>query len=469
MDIHRRYFLQQASAFALGFAGLSGLVGCASSETLSGSSIPYGFGPLVEDPNNIFDLPEGFSYTIISRFGDEMDDGFFVPHRPDGMAAFPGSNNLTLIVRNHEVSSDAFSEGAFGQNNELLSKISQDAFYDAGRNGQPSMGGTSTILYDTQTQQVRQQHLSLAGTIRNCAGGPTPWNSWVTCEETTQTADDVRAKDHGYCFEVPARAEPSLADPIPITGMGRFNHEAIAVDPNSGVVYLTEDQGDGLIYRYIPNTPGELLDGGTLQALMVRDQKSLDTRNWEEQIVTPGSTLAAAWIDLENITPQEDDLRLRGYEQGAARFARGEGMWYGEGAVFFACTNGGLNRKGQIWKYTPSPEEGTSAESKNPGMLELFVEPNDGTLIENADNLTVAPWGDVIVCEDGSGDQYLVGITPEGDIYKFGRNAVEADQDSASELAGATFSPDGSTLFLNIQHEGITLAITGPWQQRQSG
>jgi secreted PhoX family phosphatase len=136
-------------------------------------------------------------------------------------------------------------------------------------------------------------------------------------------------------------------------------------------------------------------------------------------------------------------------------------MWFGQGVVFFACTSGGHVNRGQIWKYTPSPVEGTAGEANQPGRLELFVEPNDGTLIENCDNLTVSPWGDLIVCEDGSGDQFLVGISPEGRIYKFGRNAV-----SDSELAGATFSPDGTTLFVNIQHDGLTLAITGPWEER---
>jgi secreted PhoX family phosphatase len=164
------------------------------------------------------------------------------------------------------------------------------------------------------------------------------------------------------------------------------------------------------------------------------------------------------WIDLDDVESPEDDLRFRGFASGAARFARGEGMWYGRGAIYFACTNGGSEKKGQIWKYTPSPDEGKPEESREPGRLELFVEPNDGTLVENADNLTMAPWGDLIVCEDGSEQQFLVGVTPEGEIYKFARNAM-----NTSELAGATYSPDGSTLFVNIQSPGITLAITGPW------
>ena len=215
-----------------------------------------------------------------------------------------------------------------------------------------------------------------------------------------------------------------------------------------------------MLYRFIPDTPGQLLDGGKLQALAVREQPSLDTRNWESQIVSVGQELQVKWIDVEDVDSPEDDLRYRGFQDGAARFARGEGMWYGNDAVYFACTNGGPEKLGQIWKYTPSVSEATSDETDVPGTLELFVESMDSTIIENADNLTVAPWGDLIVCEDTGENQDLNGITPGGEVYKLGRNAK-----SNSELAGATFSPDGSTLFMNIQHSGLTLAITGPWQK----
>ena len=201
-----------------------------------------------------------------------------------------------------------------------------------------------------------------------------------------------------------------------------------------------------------------MMDGGKLQALAVKGKPGLDSRNWGEQTVQTNTPMAVEWIDMENI--DQDDLRFRGYEAGATRFARGEGMWYGNSAVYFACTNGGSKKKGQIWKYVPSASEATANEADQPGMLELFVEPNDGNIIEHADNLTVAPWGDLVVCEDGGGDNFLLGITPKGEVYKMGRNAV-----SDSELAGATFSPDGSTLFMNIQHDGLTLAITGPWQK----
>lgn len=461
MSISRRFFLKQASAITLGFTGLQSIMFTSGGFSSRLSTASGGYGPLKRDPNGIMDLPEGFQYKIISQYGETMDDGLRLPHRPDGMAAFPGSNGRTVIIRNHEVSAGANpDEGPFsGRPQNLLSNISPSSIFDSGR-GTPALGGTTNLVYDTRRQEVISQHLSLAGTIRNCAGGPTPWNTWITCEETVQRADEHYEVDHGYVFEVTAHEEPHLVDPVPIKSMGRFNHEAVAVDPDSGVIYLTEDRGDGLLYRWIPNQAGNLLAGGQLQALVIRDHASMDTRNWGDgPDIRPGDQYSVTWMDLENIDAPEDDLRLRGFEQGAARFARGEGMWYGNGAVYFACTNGGDARKGQIWSYTPSPNEGTSAEDQQPGVLELFVEPNDATVIENADNLTVSPWGDLIVCEDGSGEQFLVGVTPQGELYKFGRNAL-----NESELAGATFSPDGSTLFFNIQSSGLTLAVTGPWK-----
>lgn len=461
MDTSRRYFLKTASAFALGFGGLQTLVGCRTPRPPRRAAPADDFGALVPDPAGILDLPEGFSYQVISRTGDRMADGFFVPAAADGMAAFPGPEGTTLLVRNHEISGLDPASGAFGPGGELAERLDAGAFYDAGREaGRPCLGGTTTLVYDTRAQRLVSQHLSLAGTVRNCAGGPTPWNTWVTCEETTVRAGEGRARDHGYTFEVPASATPGLATPVPIEAMGRFVHEAVAVHPKTSIVYQTEDQGDGLIYRYVPDAPGKLLRGGRLQALAVVDRPSLDVRNWDEQTVAVGESLPVRWIDLDGVDAPDDDLRLRGFEQGAARFTRGEGMWYGNGAVYFACTDGGHIRKGQIWRYVPSPHEGTRREAEEPGQLELFVEPEDAGLIDNADNVTVAPWGDLVVCEDGSGEQYLSGITPDGHIYKIGHNAHPED----SEFAGSTFSPDGTTLFVNIQDPGLTLAITGPWK-----
>lgn len=460
MSLSRKHFLKQAGALSLGFSGLQMLSRFVSSGPTPHELITEPFGSLQTDPAGIFDLPKEFSYKIISTFGDTMDDGLKVPHRPDGMATFPGPNGHTILIRNHEVNAaKGGTESAFGENFELADKIDPGDFYDPGHNN-PGQGGTTTVVYDTKNQQVVREFLSLGGTIRNCAGGPTPWNSWLSCEEFVSEPDDTYAKRHGYVFEVPATAEIARANPAPIKAMGRFNHEAVAVDPDSNVIYLTEDDSQSLLYRFIPHTPGQLLDGGKLQALAVRNRPSLDTRNWKSRTVDLGSPMEVEWIDLEDVDGPKDDLRYRGFEDGAARFARGEGMWYGNEAVYFACTNGGPEELGQIWKYTPSPSEGASGEEAHPGKLELFVESMDSAIIENADNLTVTPWGDLIVCEDTGEKQDMNGITPEGKVYKLGRNAQ-----SNSELAGATFSPDGSTLFMNIQHSGITLAITGPWEK----
>ncbi len=158
-------------------------------------------------------------------------------------------------------------------------------------------------------------------------------------------------------FEVPVSDAAVLAAPVPIKEMGRFNHEAVAVDPESSFVYLTEDRGDGLIYRFIPKEKGNFRAGGKLQALSIKGKKGFDTRNWESQDVTIGDKLEVDWIDLEDIDPDEDDLRLRGFAQGAARFARGEGMWYGNDEVYFACTNGGKAKQGQVFRYIASDEE----------------------------------------------------------------------------------------------------------------
>ncbi len=470
MKMNRRQFIKTCSAVSMGFWGLS-QVACSSPSQLNRQNIEAmqasGYGPLITDPDGLLDLPKGFSYKIISRVGETMDDGFLLPGLPDGMATFEGPNGLTILIRNHELMPNF--QSPFGKSLELYSSINREKLFDAGGDKTPCGGGTTTVIYDTKQQKVVKQYLSLVGTIRNCAGGPTPWNSWISCEETVLRSSSnesiILEKDHGYNFEVPASADIHLTDAVPLIDMGRFNHEAVAVNPQSGFVYQTEDRKDGLLYRFIPNTPGKLAKGGKLQALKLLDGVK-DTRNWSKSKfhIPIGKQYAVEWVDMDNVESPKDDLRHRGYNAGAARFARGEGMWLGADGIYFACTSGGKEEDGQIWRYIPSPQEGTKDERKDPGKIELFVEPNNSNLVKNADNLTAAPWGDLIVCEDRDGDVIrLIGVTPQGKLYTF------ANSHQNTEFAGVCFSPDGSTLFVNAQDAGRTFAITGPWQQPIAG
>ena len=451
----RRSFLLQSTYISLGFIGLSR---CTMDRKPSQELFVY--GPLSKDPASYLDLPKGFSYKIISKAGNEMTDGFFVPGAADGMAAFGKSDGKVMLVRNHELSPNAKAHGPFGEDNALLNKLDKNLIYDYGGGDLPSLGGTTNLLYNEVTGQVELEYLSLVGTNRNCAGGPTPWDTWITCEEDVTVSGEGPERNHGYNFEVHSSSAIEIAPPVALKDMGRFNHEAVCVSPKTSIVYQTEDRGDGLIYRFIPNTPGKLHEGGKLQALAVKDKKKFNTSNWTERSMDLFTPFDVEWIDLEDVESPDDDLRYRGFEAGAALFARGEGMWHGQEEIFFACTSGGPDKLGQVFKYIPSPYEGTSRESDVPGKLVLFAESDNKNILKNCDNLTVAPWGDVILCEDHR-DAFLRGITPEGKIYTLGHNVG-----SKSEFAGVTFSPSGNTLFVNIQGPGHTLAITGPWNDR---
>lgn len=451
--ITRRHFMARAAGFAAGFAGLRAL----GARGWTGEALDR-FGPLIPDPQGLFDLPAGFRYAVVSPAGQEMDDGLLVPARHDGMAAFPGPRGLTILVRNHELEHAHHLPGAFGAADERLGLVPASKVFDRGRGVRPCRGGTTTVVYDTARERVERQFLSLAGTDRNCAGGPTARGTWISCEESVLRADAAQEQDHGWAFEVPATMEIGLAEPRPIRAMGRFYREACSVDPRSGIVYQSEDLFDGLLYRFLPADPADLHAGGRLQALAVRGRPGMDTGNRRERAIEPGVTAACAWVDLDDVESPKGDLRRRGHAAGAALFSRAEGMWWADGSVYFCCTEGGGAGRGQIFRYVPSAEEGAEGESARPGTLELVMESGAGSILRNPDNITAAPWGDLIVCEDSLEWDSLLGITARGEAYRIGRN-----RRSPGELAGCCFSPDGSTLFVNMQEEGLTLAIRGPW------
>lgn len=471
MTLSRRVLLQSAYGVALSYSSLA----------LAGPAYAYSLNRRMElkaDPNGMLDLPEGFSYTLVSQSGGEMSDGFFRPGRPDGMACFAHPSDATkcILTRNHENWPDTTDGSPFGDDDALAARLTDAQIYDRRSNrlpldGKPFYGGVTTVIYDLQNKRLERDFLTLAGTSGNCAGGATPWGSWLSCEESPITAPEYSFKDHGFVFEVPIAATGPV-DATPLKAMGRFAHEAAAVDLDTDIVYMTEDNGEGLFYRFLPEAKRELAKGGRLQALAIRGWPSADTRNWPfdwgsggRNGVEVGQTFDVEWIDLDHVESPDGDLAQRGYAAGAARFCRGEGMDYGKrkgerGSVYFNCTQGGAARAGQVWRYTPSAEEGQSGEASSPGKLTLIYESPDSDNLDMCDNLAFAPWGDLILCEDGPGDQYLRGLTPKGKIYDLARNA----HGDRSEFCGACFSPDGSVLFVNVQSPGFTYAIEGPWR-----
>lgn len=461
--------LDRRSLFSTGAAALA-FTGLAKSVIAQGASETYineveGYGPLVSDPTGMLDLPQGFSYRILSQGGETMSDGLLVPGQFDGMGCFSLGGTRIALVRNHELrgrNANHRNWGPGGQDQALIDRLPVEKAYDTYKDGRPLPGGTTTLIYDMATGEVVSQHLSLAGTSTNCCGGHTPWGSWLTCEETEETPDNADVtKEHGYVFEVPAAAS-GLVDPVPLKAMGRFDHEAVCVDPGTGIVYLTEDKVDGLFYRFIPNTPGKLAEGGRLQALAVKGQPGASTTNHDTRFWNVGDWVEAEWIDMEDVESPAGDLRQRGHAAGAALVARGEGIFWGANELYMTATSGGPIQRGQVLRYVPSPAEGTPQESAQPGRLQLFVESTNEKTMNMADNLAIAPNGHLILCEDNYSDttrNHLKGVTPDGKVYTIGRNVFRGN----AEFAGAVFSPDGSALFVNIMFPGITVAITGPW------
>ena len=436
--MERRTFLHTTG---LAFAALSAS-GCITRPLPDRSfSRAVGYGQLVPDPQGLLDLPEGFSYQVISALDDAMTDGATVPDKADGMGCFDLGEGRLALVRNHELVPSDASGGAF----ELGFGAKDGVFVP---------GGTTHIILDQNSLEVTDQFRSLGGTIRNCSGGVTPWGSWLTCEESPtgpgQKYGDGLNKNHGWVFEVPASAT-GLVDPKPLVAMGRFNHEAACVDPATGFVYLTEDRDDSVLYRFIPAVPGELSRGGRLQAMKVEGIP--DLRNWSDMSIALGAIAEVSWIDLDAVEAPKDDLRYQAATRGASLVARGEGIHMGEGEAFVCSTSGGARKLGQIFRIKFSPD----GESDR---VELFFESVSKHQFDYGDNVVVAPNGHLIVCEDQYTkvvDNHLRGIAPDGNAYPLARLRLQ------TELAGACFSPDGQTMFVNVYAPTKTLAITGPW------
>ncbi|WP_435772082.1 PhoX family protein [Nocardioides sp. SYSU DS0651] len=434
-------------------------------------------------------LPRGFNYR---SFHDTeapvvLTDGTALPGRHDGMGAFRGPDDTVILVRNHEVNNPRPAFGPDGPG--------APAPYD------PMAGGGTTTVQVTRQGKVVRSFTSLNGTMMNCSGGQMPWGAWITCEETVN-GPDVGAdftgrpntpltQPHGYVFEVPVSHQrgEGQSSRQPIRSAGRFAHEAVSFDPEDGFLYLTEDNfafASGF-YRYRPPSHpmdvGRLEDGGTLQMLKVA---GTDNAHLEAAQV-PGTTYDVEWVDIDEPdvlypyqpgqpAPTPNDTAIvhvssQGWAQGAAYFSRLEGQVYDDGTVYFTSTQGGGPAEdgshnpdgygrgsGQVWAY--DTRSGTlRVVFQSPGPLELDL----------PDNITTSPRGTLVVCEDNVEDNFIRGLSPDGAIWDIALNRLRSaggGDRSSDEFAGSTFSPDGHTLFVNIQAAaGMTFAIWGPWRR----
>ena len=416
-----------------------------------------GYGPLVQHTRHC-SIPAGFHVVGFGRAGTRMSDGLRTPNAHDGMAAFRAKHGRVRLLRNHE------GEGrghALGGKHRAYDRVAQ--------------GGVTTSLFDTGMERLLGSALVLNGTDNNCNGGRTPWGSWLSCEESTVGPGEGYERKHGYVFEVPASAREPV-EPVPIKAMGRFEHEACAVDPHSGIVYMTEDNGDPAdgFYRYLPHHHRHLHRGGKLQMLAIKGRP-------RDKLITGqkvGRRLRCEWVTIDDPDPSDAEKRpdavwRQGREKGAAAFYGLEGCFWKKGHVYFTASEAGDAHKGQIWRYTP--------KGHRHGTLVLLYESPGHKVLDDPDALTVSPRGGIVLCEDGNGeshhggDNYIRYLTPAGKIESFARNddplnlhyweGKPKGQIGRSEWSGATYSPDGRWLFANIQYPGETFAFTGPWEK----
>jgi len=487
-QLSRRGFLAGSASLVATLAALQARRSVAG--TRASRFVPGPYGRLrptsdLETGLPLIYLPEGFEYRSYSWSGDPMTDGTPAPDAHDGMgvvaARGSGDDLEVTLVRNHER----------GFASPILAPGRYDASTPQGQAFAPG-GGTTTLTF--RGRRWTGAKPSLGGTIYNCAGGATPWGTWLSCEETVIDLSTKGGRRHGYVFEVRADAAETTAKPI--TGMGRMLHEAVAIDPATGIAYLTEDEAwNSGFYRYVANAKrigaGSYEAGGRLQAARVSGRANADLR-----VPAIGDVHAIDWVDIDNpdgdpgktpagisaITVRASGPFLQAWARGGLVLSRGEGICHHGGKLYLVDTEAGRNAEGHpghgegaVWEYDPREQTLTAifvADSQQVG--------------DNMDNVTASPRGGLLLCENGDAvtDEYgtgtrLIGLTADGDSYAFAKNNIDltleeqvasgkrifADYYRASEWAGACFEPGGEVLFVNIQVPGITFAIWGPWER----
>jgi uncharacterized protein len=433
VELTRRRFVESSAAIGAGLT-LGGPISALAARTgRAHYRRTTGYGPIAPRPEldsglDWLELPPGFKYRIISRQGELMNDGNPTPGIFDGMAAYDGPGSTTVLIRNHENRSRA---------GEIPVVVPNGKLYDH----DPLTRGGNTKLVVSKHRELIESFAVLGGTHTNCAGGRTPWDTWITCEEIFNygSVEDNTAPPgtrHGYIFEVPAEASGPV-NPLEVPDAGRFSHEAVAwLD---GVLYETEDRGDACFYRFLPaRQPREFGDlaafGGRLEALVVTGQPNLDMNT-----VDPGDELDVEWVEVAEPDPDTDNVRYEAQGNDAAIFDRTEGIWAADRRVYFDCTTGGEAQLGQLWEYTPKGNHG--------GRLRLIYESTSVEDLEAPDNLVVVPaTGHVFLQEDSDGEQFVRGVNRHGRIYDFAKTLL-----NSFEFCGGCFSPNGKTFFLNQQ------------------
>ena len=442
-----------------------------------------GYGPLFADPAGLLALPAGFSYRVVTRTGvTSLESGETTPSNHDGTAAFAGERGATLLVNNHEL-------GGPRTKVPYPVPLADGLVYD------PAAAGGCTVVevprhWHGDTSEGRgaghgapvTEWVGIAGTATNCAGGATPWGTWLTCEETEDRAgSNGMTKDHGYVFEVDPHDRRANRDPRPIKALGRYAHEAVVVDPKRGHLYLTEDAAgpNGLLYRWTPpkgfhHGRGRLrtLDdtAGTLQAFRCFDSggRFVDDLSRATKI---GTVYGVDWVDVPDRDARTTSVRKQFGEGEVTRARKLEGMWWADGGTYvvssFARAESPVQHDGAVWFYDASRRTLTLKV-----LLGVNATPEVDGAFDGPDNITVSPYGGLVIAEDGEGVQHLFGATDSGRTYPIARNELNIGTEAApeySEFTGVTFSPDGRTLFANIQTPGIMLAITGPWKRQKRG